>query len=174
MNSMATDSVAGGVPVEVGPADFAQFFRAEYQTLLRAMYLITGDRHQAEELAQDAFVKACERWERIRDMQNPTGYLYRTAVNAHRSALRRIAVAARHVFVHQERDPISATDDRDRIRRALATLPAGQRHAIVLVEWLGMTDAEAGDVLGVSAGAVRVRISRARAALRLEPERPES
>ena len=57
--------------------------------LLRAMYLITGDRHQAEEAAQDAFVKACEHWERIRVMANPSGYVYRIALNAHRSALRR-------------------------------------------------------------------------------------
>ena len=68
--------------MEAEQADFADFFRAEYQTLLRAMYLISGSRDEAEELAQDAFVKALERWDRVQEMDNPAGYLYRTAVNA--------------------------------------------------------------------------------------------
>jgi RNA polymerase sigma-70 factor (ECF subfamily) len=66
---------------------------------------------------------------------------------------------------------IAQIDDRDQIRRALALLPVSQREAIVLVEWLGLTDVEAGSVLGVSAGAVRVRISRAKASLRPLMER---
>jgi len=171
---MAGGTGAQEIAVEAVPANFADFFRDEYRSVFRAMYLITGNRHQAEELAQDAFVKACEHWERIRTMQNPSGYVYRIALNAHRSTLRRLAVAARHLVSPLQRDPISATDERDRIRRALAALPEGQRAAVVLVEWLGMTDAEAGDVLGISAGAVRVRISRARAALQLDTEADET
>ena len=152
-------------------AGFAEFFRTEYEVLLRAMYLITGDRFEAEDLAQDAFVKACQRWGRVQHMENPTGYLYRAAMNAHRSALRRVALAARRTLSLQQSDAISESDDRDRIRRALATLPMNQREAIVLVEWLGMSDVEAGQVLGVSPVAVRVRISRAKASLRLVIER---
>jgi len=52
------------------------------------MYLLSGDRFEAEELAQGAFVKAWERWDRIGSMENPSGYLYPAAVNARRSALR--------------------------------------------------------------------------------------
>ena len=155
-----------GVVVGAEEVGFADFFRGEYETLLRAMYLLSGDRFEAEELAQGAFAKAWERWDRVRSMDNPSGYLYRTAVNARRSALRRVGVTARRTLSLQESDPISESDDRDRIRRALATLPANQREAIVLVEWLGLSDVEAGQALGVSAGAVRVRISRARASLR--------
>ena len=59
--------------MEAEQADFADFFRAEYQTLLRAIYLISGSRDEAEELAQDAFVKALERWDRVREMDNPAG-----------------------------------------------------------------------------------------------------
>ena len=60
--------IAYGDAMEAEQADFADFFRAEYQTLLRAMYLISGSRDEAEELAQGAFVKAwnagigSERW----------------------------------------------------------------------------------------------------------------
>jgi RNA polymerase sigma-70 factor (sigma-E family) len=146
--------------------DFTTFFHGQYETLLRAMYLLTGNRYEAEELAQDALVTACERWDRVQAMDNPAGYLYRTAVNAHRSRLRRAGLAARRVFSQAQADPIDESDDRDQIRRALATLPDGQREAVVLVEWLGLSDVEAAKVLGISAGAVRVRISRARAAFR--------
>ena len=157
--------------MEAEEVGFEDFFRGEYVTLLRAMYLISGDRFEAEELAQGAFVKAWERWDRIRGMDNPSGYLYRTAVNARRSALRRVRLTARRAVSLQQSDPISESEDRDRIRRALAALPANQREAFVLVEWLGFSDVEAGETLGISPGAVRVRISRARASLRLLIER---
>ncbi|HET7235789.1 MAG TPA: sigma-70 family RNA polymerase sigma factor [Actinomycetota bacterium] len=168
------DAMAEQVSSEAGLVGFTDFFRTEYGTLLRAMYLLTGDRYEAEELAQDAFVKACERWDRVGRMGNPTGYVYRTAVNAHRSALRRIRSSARRALTPQASDPISESDDRDRLRRALATLPANQREAIVLVEWLGLSDVEAGRVLRISPGAVRVRISRARTSLRPLIERSRS
>jgi RNA polymerase sigma-70 factor (ECF subfamily) len=163
--------IAYGDALEAEQAGFADFFRAEYETLLRAIYLISGSRDEAEELAQDTFVKACERWDRVREMENPAGYLYRTAVNKRRSVARRLRVAAQRAFSLRPPDVIAQSDDRDQIRRALALLPESQREAIVLVEWLGLTDAEAGRVLGVSAGAVRVRISRAKASLRPLMER---
>jgi len=163
--------IAYGDAMEAEQPDFADFFRAEYQTLLRAMYLISGNREEAQELAQDTFVKACERWDRVRGMDNPAGYLYRTAVNTRRSVARRLRLAAQRVLSLRPPDVIAQSDDRDQIRRALALLPVSQREAIVLVEWLGLTDAEAGRVLGVSAGAVRVRISRAKSSLRPLMER---
>ena len=159
-----------GAAIEAQGVDFATFFHDEYEVLLRAVYLLTGDRYEAEELAQDTFVKACERWDRVRTMDNPVGYLYRMAVNAHRSRLRRVGLATRRALSLRQSDPISESDDRDQIRRALASLPVTQREAVVLVEWLGLSDVEAGEVLGISPGAVRVRISRARATLRLPIE----
>ena len=90
--------IAYGDAMEAEQADFADFFRAEYQTLLRAMYLISGSRDEAEELAQDAFVKALERWDRVQEMDNPAGYLYRTAVNTRRSVARRLRLAAQRAL----------------------------------------------------------------------------
>ena len=156
------------------PTTFAEFFLAEYQTLLRAMYLITGNRSDAEELAQEALVKACERWEQVGRMANPSGYVYRMALNAHRSTIRRLRVAARRTLSSGSADPISESDDRDQIRRALATLPVNQREAIVFVEWLGLSDVEAGALLGVSAAAIRMRLSRAKASLRGAIERVDA
>jgi len=53
------------------------------------MYLLTGDRREAEDLAQEALVRAFERWSRVRSMANPPGYVYRTAINLNRNRLRR-------------------------------------------------------------------------------------
>ena len=63
-------------------------------------------------------------------------------------------------------DAAEALADRDAIGRALSVLSRGQREAVVMVEWLGMTDDEAGALLGISPVTVRVRIHRARAVLR--------
>jgi RNA polymerase sigma-70 factor, ECF subfamily len=153
----------------VPPRDdtFEAFFEDQYPNLLRAMYLITRNRHEAEEVTQDAFVRALERWDRVRIADNRPGYLYRIALNLYRSKLRRVARAARKtVRPVPEPDPFEAADDRDAIGRAMTTLPEGQREAVVLVEWLGMTDDEAGEVLGVSPITVRVRLHRARGNLR--------
>jgi RNA polymerase sigma factor (sigma-70 family) len=141
---------------------FEDFFQAHFERILRVLYLVGGDRHEAEDLAQEALVKAYERWDRIRGLSDPAGYVYRMALNARRSRFRRLALAARKSVGRLEPDPISATDDRDVIRRALRTLPEGQREALVLVEWLGLSDEEAGKLLGVRPVTVRVRISRAR------------
>jgi RNA polymerase sigma-70 factor (ECF subfamily) len=161
------------VMVEAVEAEHAQafedFFDAHYERLLRVLYLSIGNRHEAEDLAQDAFVRVYERWPRIGRLENPAGYLYRVALNARRSRMRRIRVAAARALrlrPEQPADPQEATEDRLTVRRALATLPAGQREAVVLVEWLGLSDVEAGEVLGLSPGAVRTRLHRARAALR--------
>lgn len=155
-------------PHEEAPDSFEEFFQAEYTRLLRAMFLMTGDRHEAEEIVQDALVRACERWELVRRAGNRAGYVYRMAVNGYKSKLRRMARGARKALLRpaEEPDLFGAVDDRDAIGRALAELSSGQREALVLVEWVGMTDDEVGALLGVSPITVRVRIHRARATLR--------
>src|SRR5439155_28199 len=84
-----------------------------------------------------------------------------------RPELRRVARAARKTLRPQaEADPFQAADERDAIARALVALPEGQREAVVMVEWLGMTDDEVGQILGISPITVRVRIHRARGTMR--------
>jgi DNA-directed RNA polymerase specialized sigma24 family protein len=105
-------------------------------------------------------------------MDSPVGYLYRTAFNLNRKRVRRLGVHARRVL--SLRAPVQsssdAVEDRDEIDRLLATLPDGQRQAIALVDWLDLSDREAGLVLGIKPGSVRVRVSRAHAALRAARE----
>jgi RNA polymerase sigma factor (sigma-70 family) len=146
---------------------FEEFFEAEYPTLARALLLLTGDPAEAEDLAQEAFARVFERWDRVREMQSAVGYVYRTALNLNRKRLRHLRVRAAQALRGQEpRDPVAWAEERDRVRRALAALSADQREALVLVEWLGLGAEEAGRVLGIEAVSVRGRLHRARMRLR--------
>ena len=152
----------------VGPEDpFARFYEEHYARLARALFLLGGDAAEAEDVAQEAMVRVLERWDRVGAMDSPSGYLYRTAINLRRSRLRRLVVRAKHVFVRPaESDPAIGAAARDELGRALSELPHGQREALVLVEWLGFDAEEAGRVLGIEPVSVRVRLSRARTAMR--------
>ena len=146
---------------------FDRFFVVNRDRLHAALWLITRDAHEAEEVAQDAFVRVFERWDRVRRLEDPDGYLFRTAMNVYRNRVRRAGVALRRlVKPSPERDRIAAVDDRDAVVRALWTLTPRQRAAIVLTDLLEMTSEEAARALGVRAPTVRVLAARARAALR--------
>lgn len=152
----------------VGEASaFADFFHAEHERLFQALYLLTGDRFEADDLAQEALLHAYERWDRVARMDSPAGYVYRTALNLNRSRLRALVVRARRVFAEVPGEDLSAAVAASHdIRRALVKLPRGQREALILVEWLGLGSDEAGRVLGIDAASVRGRLHRARATLR--------
>jgi DNA-directed RNA polymerase specialized sigma24 family protein len=72
-------------------ARFDTFFHEEHERLFKALYFVTGDRHDAEELMQDAFLRLWERWEEIDRIEDLTAYLYRVALNGFRmrAAVRR-------------------------------------------------------------------------------------
>jgi len=146
---------------------FERFFQDEYERLGRALYLVTGDRTEAEDVAQEAMVRLYERWDRVSSGGSGVGYLYRTALNLHRSRVRRAAVRLRRGPREAAKaDPLSVAEDRDELGRLLAQLPGGQREALILVAWLGMSDEEVAEVLRIEPVSVRVRVSRAKATLR--------
>jgi RNA polymerase sigma factor (sigma-70 family) len=90
-------------------------------------------------------------------MDDPTGYLFRTAMNAVRKRARRASMAIRRVVAPPPpEDPFSQVDARRDVVRALADLDRKQRAAIVLTGLLGYSSEEAGQMLGMSAGSVRV------------------
>ena len=151
----------------VTPPRFEEFFYAEHVRLSRALYLLTGSDAEADDLTQEAMVRVFERWDRVQQMDSPQGYLFRTALNLHRSRLRRMATRARHIVAPTPSpDPAEVAEDRDSLTRTLGSLPTGQREALVLVEWLGMDQQEAAATMRIRPGSVRARLSRAKADLR--------
>jgi RNA polymerase sigma-70 factor, ECF subfamily len=147
--------------------DFEQFFQAEYRGLVRSLYLLTANQGEAEELAQETMARVYERWDRVRTMESPGGYMYRSAVNLNRHRLRHLAVRARRLFASSDRsDPVVPPGLRSEIDEAIASLTRGQRQAFMLVEWLGISADEAGRILKIAPASVRSRVHRARLALR--------
>jgi RNA polymerase sigma factor (sigma-70 family) len=148
------------------PPTFELFFEDQKDRLLQTLSVITGSRAEAEDLAQEAFTKVFERWESVAAMDEPAGYLHRTAMNLFRNQYRRARVAVgRAVGLGPERDVFADVDDRDAATRALGTLTPRQRAAMVLTEALGYSGEEAGQLLGIKASTVYALTHQARAAL---------
>jgi RNA polymerase sigma-70 factor (ECF subfamily) len=157
------------------PADFESFYLAHRVPLFRALVVVTRDVRAAEDATQDAFVRVWERWGRVRGMDDPTGYLYRTALNGWFQVRRRATRAARRVTAPREVvDPLETVEDRDVLARRLLELPARQRAALLLTQYLGEGSAEAGLALGIRPGTVRRLASKARATLRQGNEEGEA
>ncbi len=160
----------GSFPRAVSAAvAFEDFFEAERMRLFRALCLMTRDRGEAEELTQDAFLRVWERWDRVRQMERPSGYLYRCAMNGFRSRRRRLLRTARlSVPPMRSTDPYEEADERDAVLRALGRLGRRQRAAVVLTDLLGYRSGEAARLLGIEATTVRSLASEARAVMRNE------
>jgi RNA polymerase sigma factor (sigma-70 family) len=147
---------------------FEAFFSGAYPRLVRAAYLLTGSISEAEDLAQEAMARVYERWERVGRMRSPEGYAFRTAFNLNRRRVRRLMMFARRSpsLAAAPPDPAAVAEASSDVLRALLALPAGQRDALVLAEFLGMTPDEVAGLLGIRTGSVRVRLHRARAGFR--------
>ena len=76
-------------------ARFDTFVEEEHVRLFKALYFVTGSREEAEDLAQEAFLKLWERWDQIDTIRDPTAYLFRVALNGFRMRRRRAAMAIR-------------------------------------------------------------------------------
>jgi RNA polymerase sigma-70 factor, ECF subfamily len=155
------------------PMPFEEFFDSERARLFGALSVMAGNRFEAEEIMQDAFLKLWERWERVSAMDDPVGFLYRTAMNLYRKRLRRAATAMRKSanLIPQD-DALAAVEARDQATRLLRTLTAREREALVLTAYLGYSSEEAGMFLGIKANTVRVLAMRARASLNQTGEDP--
>jgi RNA polymerase sigma factor (sigma-70 family) len=150
-----------------GVQSFEEFFEAESRAMFRRLCLVTGSRQEAEEVMQDAFLKVFEKWDRVGQMEDPAGYLYRTAFNLFARRSRRAAMALRRTIgMRDSKDEFAAADARFMVDEGLAKLSPRQRAAIVLTELLGYSSEGAGQVLGVQPGTVRALASQGRAAMR--------
>ena len=162
-------------PIAVGvrPAlSFEGFYLANERRLFRALFVYTGSRYESEDLAQQAFCRVWERWGRVSQLDDPVGYLFRTAFNLHRSAGRRAVRAAKralvlrsHALVPPVPEPGELAADRDHVARALAQLTPRQREAVVLTQLLDCDAAEAGRIMRIRPATVRALVSQARAVL---------
>lgn len=143
------------------------------QRLYRLAYAWTRNAAAAEDLVQETLAKAWRKRGQLRDPNAGEAWLFTILARCHRDYLRR-AHAAEDIDELQLRsnsDPELEKDQRTivgRVRAAIASLPAGQRQAVTLVDLEGFSYAEVADILAVPVGTVMSRLCRARAALRQE------
>jgi RNA polymerase sigma-70 factor (ECF subfamily) len=146
---------------------FESFVLQHGERLHGALFVLTKDGYEAEEIAQEAFVRVLDRWDRVRLLDDPAGYLYRTAMNVFRNRRRRATLALRRVVgIAPRTDVAELVETHDLLERAIASLPVDQRAALVVTSLLGYSSEEAGRILGIRPSTVRARATRARAALR--------
>jgi RNA polymerase sigma-70 factor (ECF subfamily) len=171
MESMGASSNELGIreDLAVGGSvvSFEELFRAEQRRLHQALFVITGSRQEAEDIGQEAFLRLWERWDRIRGLDDPVGYLHRTAINVYRDHSRRLLLTMkRAVGMASQPNGYAAVEARSMAASVLGQLPTRQRAALVLTEGLGYSAEEAGQLLGIKGSTVRALHFQARSALR--------
>ena len=148
-------------------ARFDEFFEGEHERLFKALYFVTGNRQDAEELMQEAFMKLWERWDELDRISDPSGYLFRVALNGFRMRRRRAAMALRKLTpVAEQRDLFAEAEMRADVRRLLLGLTPRQRAALLLVDLLGYGSEQAAHILRVRPSTVRALATQGRRALR--------
>jgi RNA polymerase sigma-70 factor (sigma-E family) len=168
MAVVGVDDAAGTSGATVAAADLSQLYATEYRPLVRLASLLVDDTGTAEEIVQDAFVRASVR--RLRDPDKALPYIRSAVINGSRSWLRRKRVASRF---RQERRPDAAAAEtlamesarHSRMVAALQMLPRRQRECLVLRYYGDFSEAEIASTLGISAGSVKTHCHRGLAAL---------
>jgi RNA polymerase sigma-70 factor (ECF subfamily) len=168
----ASDAELLAAHVAGDPAAFAELVRRHRDRLWAVAVRTTADRDEAADALQEALLAAYRRASTFRGEAAVTTWLHRIVVNACLDRLRRRAARPTTPLSDRARDELADRADepgrvelRVDVERALATLPEGQRMALVLVDMQGLAVAEVAAILGVAEGTVKSRCARGRAAL---------
>lgn len=152
------------------PSDFDAFVLARGRALLAFAHLVTGDRHQAEDIVQEVLARTHLRWPRICRMEAPEAYVRKAITREYLSWRRRRASTETVLAELPERaahdDLADAAADRDQMWQLLAGLPATQRAVLVLRFYCDLPDDQIAEVLGWARPTVRSQASRALTRLR--------
>lgn len=143
------------------------FVTHDYARVLRAVTVVCGDRHRAEDAVQEAVVDV---WTKRREVDDLAGWVTVAAINRTRSrwrsaaaeqrALERLGRAARPATTG------SPEPSDGRLAAALATLPRQQREVVALHYLLDLSVVSVGERLGIAEGTVKAHLHRARETLR--------
>jgi len=148
----------------------AHLFDVAYRRLVLQMPGVCGDLTEAEEVVQEAFVRAVAQGRRFQQLENPEAWLRTVAVNQARTRHRRRRVGealhlARERQLRAYGDLSGASDDHVVLVSMLQQLPVAQREAIALHHIADLPVVEVARTLGVPVGTVKARLSRGRKAL---------
>jgi RNA polymerase sigma-70 factor (ECF subfamily) len=140
-------------------------FRAHQRAVFAYFLRLVGDRHEAEELTQETFVRACGAAIRFRGDSSVKTWLFGIARRVLLEFVRTKPVELKSNLPDRAGPP-DHHDERLDLERAFGALSMGDREVLMLVDVLGFEPAEAADAMGVEPGTLRVRLHRARARMR--------
>ncbi len=153
---------------------FEEVVRTTYRQVYTQAFRLVGDRQEAEDVTQDAYLRVFRGLSGFRGDAQFETWLYRIVTNAALSHLRRrgrfgellaepdaeLPEPAAGVSLDQE------AVDRDAVAQALEALPEGSRAMVVMKDVYGLSCLEIAEQVGISEGAVKVRLHRARKRLK--------
>jgi RNA polymerase sigma factor (sigma-70 family) len=151
------------------PGSFEHFYLQEYSRVVELAYALSGSRAGAEDIAQDAFLRAYRDWERVGSYEHQAAWVRRVAANLATSGLRRRLVEARALARlaagrrEPELDPLPA-DNAD-FWRAVRTLPQRQAQAVALYYLEDLSILQIASVLDCAEGTVKAHLAKARQTL---------
>ena len=148
---------------EVDRLTFEDFYAAEFARVLNSAFAFSGDRDAATDATQEAFARAFARWRRLSRQEWVGGWVTTTALNVLRRRYRDEARSPVRIDDRTSHDMHGRVD----LLRALRALPVRQREAAVLFYVADLPLHAVAQVMGLSDGAVKSHLARAREGLRV-------
>jgi len=147
--------------------EFDAFYAASAKRVLGHLYVVIGDRAEAEDAVAEAFARAWARWSTVRDCDSPEAWVrtvaYRIAVSSWRRAVNRLRAHRREAAADRPVD--AASVDHVALVAALRQISVDQRRVVVLHYLAGLSVAEVAAETGVNANTVKTWLARGRKAL---------
>ena len=167
-----TDSSEGEAPqvghVSVVSPTFESFYVANYHRVVAVAVALSGDRGEAEDFAQEAFSAAHGRWAELQEFDRPGAWVRRVAANKAISGHRRRQSETKGLRLLGAPRPSGlpyGTELRAEMWAAVRRLPDRQAQAVVLYYFGDRSVAAVAELMGLSEGAVKSHLSRARLTL---------
>ncbi len=164
-----------GAPAVRLQETFPAFYRREYPKMVAIAAAVSGNRAIAEDLAQDAMVRAHRHWDRISSYDRPGAWARRVTINLSLSAARRATAEMRKILRLAEPATLPAPEAADdRVWQAVARLPGNQRAAIALHYLEDRSIDEIATILDIAPATARVHLHRGRQALATDLDQEEA
>jgi len=142
-----------------------EVFAASYRRLVVQMYAVVGDASEAEDLVQEAFVKAAAAGRRFRAVDNPEAWLRTAALNLYRNRWRKLRNFSRVRDKLVQSTDLPGLEEHLEVVEALRRLPEAQRTVLALHYLADLSVLDIAEVLRIAEGTVKSRLNRGRAAL---------
>jgi RNA polymerase sigma-70 factor (sigma-E family) len=160
------------------PGRFEYFYLREYPKVVALAYVLSGSRMGAEDLAQEAFLRAYRDWDRVGSYEHQAAWVRRVAANLATSGLRRRLVEARALTrLAGQREPTvePLVGENGEFWAAVRALPRRQAQAVALYYFQDLSVEQTAMALGCAEGTVKAHLAKARRTLarQLQPETPE-